>query len=210
VSAERITVVLNGVPVQGAAPDRGPPDGTWTLGTVALFRPRKGLEVLLESLAALRSRGIDVRVRAVGAFETDRYESAILCLVERLGIGEAVDWIGFKRDVGAELARMDLFVLPSLFGEGLPMVVLEAMAAGLPVVATRVEGVPLAVSHRQSGLLVDPGSVSQTTMAIESVISGDVDYVALSRHAHARHVAQFSDKAMAAAVARVYREILPA
>ena len=67
-------------------------------------------------------------------------------------------------------------MLPSLFGEGLPMVVLEAMAAGVPVVASRVEGVPEAVGHRETGLLVEPGSVSQLAQAIEEVVGGDVDY----------------------------------
>ena len=75
-----------------------------------------------------------------------------------------------------ELAKINLFVLPSLFGEGLPMVVLEAMAAGLPVVASRVEGVPEAVVHRETGLLVEAGSVSQLAGSIEEIIVGDVDY----------------------------------
>ena len=56
----------------------------------------------------------------------------------RQGVDSLIEWMGFTRDVNAELAKMDLFVLPSLFGEGLPMVVLEAMSAGVPVVGTRV------------------------------------------------------------------------
>ena len=109
-----------------------------------------------------------------------------------------------------ELAKINVFVLPSLFGEGLPMVVLEAMAAGLPVVASRVEGVPEAVAHRETGLLVEPGSVSQLAAAIEEIVSGDVDYAALSRGARRRHAAQFSDTTMAAGVAAVYRDVLAA
>ena len=141
--------------------ERRPPTGMWTLGAVALFRPRKGIEVLLEALAMLRSRNVNVRLRAVGGFETPLYKADVLGLAERLDLAEAIDWIGFTRNVNRELAKIDLFVLPSLFGEGLPMVVLEAMAAGLPVVASRVEGVPEAVVHRETGLLVEPGSVSQ-------------------------------------------------
>lgn len=205
---EIVTCVPNGVPANPAATDRTPPTGTWTLGIVALFRPRKGLEILLEALAALLSQGVDVRLRAVGTFESHGYESAITCRAERLQLGDAIDWTGFTNDVAAELTRTDLLVLPSLFGEGLPMVVLEAMAAGVPVVASRVDGVTEAVVHRETGLLVAPGSVSQLGRAIEQVTAGTVDYAQLSRWARQRHAESFSDRAMAADVAGVYRDVL--
>ena len=209
-SADRVVCVPNGVPAYPAAVDRSPPVGVWTLGTVALFRPRKGIEVLLEALAALRSWDLDVRLRAVGGFETLAYETAVLGLADRLGVAGAVDWVGFTRNVNAELAKMDLFVLPSLFGEGLPMVVLEAMAAGVPIVATRVEGVPEAVKHRETGLLLDPGSVSQLAAAIRQFVEGEVDYTAMSRSGRQRHADHFSDIAMARNVAAVYNEVLAA
>lgn len=208
IAAERVTCVPNGVPALGNSQDRRPPEDTWMLGTVALFRPRKGIEVLLESLAAMRSRGVNVRLRAVGGFETPAYEWAIHSLAERLGIADAIDWIGFTRGVNRELAKIDVFVLPSLFGEGLPMVVLEAMAAGVPVVASRVEGVPDAVAHRATGLLVEAGSVSQLSRAIEEMVGGGVDYAALSRGARRRHAELFSDVTMAAGVNAVYRDVL--
>jgi glycosyltransferase involved in cell wall biosynthesis len=175
-----------------------------------LFRPRKGIEVLLESLAMLRSRNINVRLRAVGGFETSLYKAEVLGLAERLDLADAIDWIGFTRNVNRELAKMHLFVLPSLFGEGLPMVVLEAMAAGLPVVASHVEGVPEAILHRETGLLVEPGSVSQLATSIEEVICGDVSYTDLSHGARQRHADRFSDLKMAEGVADVYRQVLAA
>ncbi len=134
---DRVFVVPNGVPARGALADRATPQGEWTVGTVALFRPRKGLEVLLESLAQLRMAGYPIALRAVGTFESPEYEAQITALVGQLGIGQWIHWRGFQRDVQAELAAMDLFVLPSLFGEGLPMVILEAMSAGVPVIGTR-------------------------------------------------------------------------
>jgi glycosyltransferase involved in cell wall biosynthesis len=206
--ANRIVCVPNGVPIARATIDRSPPVGTWTLGTIALFRPRKGTEVLLEALAALRSWGVDVRLRAVGGFETLAYETAILGLADRLGLAGSIDWTGFTRDVNAELAQMDVFALPSLFGEGLPMVVLEAMAAGVPVVATRVEGVPEAVVHRETGLLVDPDSVSQLASAVRQFVDGKVNYVDMSRRGRERHAELFSDVAMARNVAHVYNDVL--
>ena len=208
ISAERITCVPNGVPASTFMAERHPPTAGWTIGTVALFRPRKGIEVLLEALAVLRSQNVNVRLRAVGGFETPQYQADVMDLAERLGLTDAIDWIGFTRDVNRELAKINLFVLPSLFGEGLPMVVLEAMAAGLPVIASRVEGVPEAVAHRETGLLVEPGSVSQLARAVEEIVSGDVDYIALSKGARARHAERFSDTTMAGGVAEVYRRVL--
>jgi glycosyltransferase involved in cell wall biosynthesis len=84
------------------------------------------------------------------------------------------------------------------------------MAAGVPVVASRVEGVPDAVAHRQTGLLVEPNSVSQLARAIEEFVGGGVDYAGLSRGARQRHAASFSDNTMAAGVAAVYRDVLAA
>jgi glycosyltransferase involved in cell wall biosynthesis len=208
IPAERIVYVPNGVPEARQILDRRAPSATWMLGTVALFRPRKGTEVLLEALATLRSRGIDVRLRAVGGFETPAYETAVRALAERLDLATAIDWIGFTRSINRELAQIDLFVLPSLFGEGLPMVVLEAMAVGLPVVASRIEGLPNAVVHRETGLLVDPASVGQLAQAIEKIVTGGVDYTALSHNARRRHAELFSDTKMASGVAAVYREVV--
>jgi glycosyltransferase involved in cell wall biosynthesis len=208
IAAERVACVPNGVPASNFIQERRTPSGAWTLGTIALFRPRKGIEVLLEALALLRSHDMDVRLRAVGGFETSTYEDSVRSLAERLGLEDAIDWIGFTRAVNRELAKIDLFVLPSLFGEGLPMVVLEAMAAGVPVVASRVEGVPEAVAHRQTGLLVEAGSVSQLARGIEEIVLGGIDYCTLSRGARRRHAESFSDTLMASRVAAVYREVL--
>ncbi len=208
VQTSRLAVVANGVP---AAQQRRPkvrPAGVWTLGTVALHRPRKGIEVLLDAMAELRSVGLQVRLRAVGPFETTEYEQTIKARVDVLQLRDAVDWIGFTQDVEFELRNMDLFVLPSLFGEGLPMVVLEAMAVGLPIVSTRVEGIPEAVRDGMDGLLAEPNDAHALARCLERVIRGDLPWLELSDNAFGQHAARFSDKAMAAGVADVYRDIL--
>ena len=205
---DRVTYVPNGVP-KISVPFRNVPTNPWILGMAALFRPRKGVEVLIESLALLRSRGLDVQLRAVGAFETEAYEQEVKGLAERLAVSDAILWTGFTRDISAELKQMDIFVLPSLFGEGLPMVVLEAMAAGLPVVASHVEGIPAAIRHREDGLLVEPSCVSSLSLGIEELMVGEsLDYQQLSQNARQRHADHFSAQAMATKVADVYRDIL--
>ena len=133
------------------AAERQPPQTTWTLATVALFRPRKGTEVLLSALQQLRRQGHDVRLLAVGGFETSEYETYLKNLTGEYDLASCVQWLGFQTGVNRWLQQSDLFVLPSLFGEGMPMVVLEAMALGVPVVGTDVEGVPEVVRDGVDG-----------------------------------------------------------
>ncbi|MCA9266241.1 MAG: glycosyltransferase [Planctomycetales bacterium] len=204
----QVFVVHNGVPATERRRNGNPPEGRWTLGTVALFRPRKGTEVLLDALANLRMQGHDVHLRAVGPFETDTYEAQLRGQAERLRIADAVEWTGFTSDVNAELCRMDLFVLPSLFGEGLPMVVLEAMAAGVPAVGTEVEGVPEAIVDGECGILAKPGDATDMSQALERVLAGVVDWSELRERALTRHAERFSDVSMACGVADVYRGLL--
>jgi len=204
----RIVVVHNGVPKVEPLPPRTPPRGTWTLGTVALFRPRKGVEMLLEALAILKRQGLSVQLRAVGPFETPRYAAQLAISAKQFGLGGLIDWAGFRHDVTAELRHMDLLVLPSLFGEGLPMVVLEAMAAGVPVVATDVEGTPEDIRDCVDGVIVRPGDPQALADGIARIVRGQLDWSALRTSALARHAAKFSDRAMAAGVAAVYRAVL--
>jgi glycosyltransferase involved in cell wall biosynthesis len=207
ISRQRISIVHNGVPVLGPLPLRPAPRLTWNLGMVALFRPRKGLEVLLEALARLRQQGERVKLLAVGPFETPQYEEAIRGKAAALGLNNAIEWRGFRSNVTAELMQMDLFVLPSLFGEGLPMVILEAMAAGVPVIASGVEGVLEVIRHGVDGLLATPGDPHDLAQAIRSVIRGEVCWRTLRRHAHARQAQSFSDESMAIKLAALYHRI---
>ena len=88
------------------------------------------------------------------------------------------------------------------------MVVLEAMAAGVPVVATRVEGIPEAIRHGRDGLIVAPKDAAGLAEALSQVLDGTVDWTTLRENARARHARRFSDRSMAAGVADVYRQVL--
>ncbi len=141
---------------------------------VALMRPRKGLEVAIDAIAILRGKGHDVVLRCIGPFETAAYQEEIEDRIGRLGIESAIERQGFINDVPSALGKLDAMVLPSLYGEGLPMVVLEAMAAGLPVVASAVEGTPEAITAGVEGLLAKPRDPASLANAIESLINGDL------------------------------------
>jgi glycosyltransferase involved in cell wall biosynthesis len=225
--ASRITVVPNGVPTLYEIPFRRPPRGDcpdfrvnengtvpisahaqWTLGTAALFRPRKGIEVLLRALAMMRKQKLPVRLLAVGEFESLKYEREIHALAASLGLQDIIQWTGFTSDVTSELLAMDLFVLPSLYGEGMPMVLLEAMAAGVPAVAADVEGVAEAIRHGQDGLIVTAGDHQAIAQAVTDVIEGRYDWSAMRDSALKRQAQFFSHRSMADGVAEVYRQVL--
>jgi glycosyltransferase involved in cell wall biosynthesis len=199
-----VYLVPNGVPLRGELPPAASARDVWTIGTVAMFRPRKGIEVLLEAIADLRERGCPVRLRAVGGFETPNYEREAKQFADRLGLDGSVEWTGFRRDVNAELAAMDVFILPSLISEGMPLAILEAMAAGVPVIGTRVDGITDVVRDGIDGLLTAPGDRRDLASAIERIIRGDVDWPAIRAAAHRRQANEFSDHSMAAGVAAVY------
>lgn len=210
VADTRITVVPNGVPIVRAAPVWQPPVAEWTIGTVALFRPRKGIEVLLRSIRELLDLGLNVRLKAVGTFETGAYEQAIKGLSSELGLIDKVEWTGFSNNVHREMESMHVFVLPSLFGEGLPMVVIEAMSVGVPVVASRVEGIPEVIGVQGAGVVVEPDNVASLTQGIKALVTGEISAQSTAVVAHTRQATHYSDRAMAKAVAGVYQRVVRA
>ncbi|MEL7496884.1 MAG: glycosyltransferase [Planctomycetota bacterium] len=207
-SPEKIRVVCNGVAAIPDLPERSAPTEPWTIGTMALFRPRKGTEVLLDALAILKSKSINVRLRAVGPFETPEYEKEILERVSQLGIGDMIDWTGFQTDVNEQLRKMDLFVLPSLYGEGLPMVVLEAMANAVPVVASRVEGIPEAVRDELDGRIFEPANADDLAEKLMELIGDQKRWSAMSKSSLQRQRDELSDLSMTRGVAQIYDELL--
>jgi glycosyltransferase involved in cell wall biosynthesis len=206
---QKISVVHNGVPGRERVPHRSPRKQFFIFGSMALMRPRKGMEVLLEALALLR-RGpfAPFRLRAVGPFESREYESSLRNRAIELGVDDLIEWTGFRGDIHAELDEMDAFVLPSLYGEGLPMVVLEAMSSGVPVIASSVEGVVEAIEEEVEGLLVPPSDPAALAKSMSRFLSGEIEWSEMSEAARGRHAAHFSAERMAHGVAAVYDDVL--
>lgn len=143
-------------------------DGVPVVGTVArLDEPKKGLTVLLHALAELDGRpdAPDWHLLLVGDGPA---REPLARLAARLGLARRVVFAGERRDVPSVLAAMDLFVCPSLY-EGFGIAIVEAMAAGRPVVASAVGGVPEIVVNGETGLLVpggDPGALADAIGAL--------------------------------------------
>jgi phosphatidyl-myo-inositol alpha-mannosyltransferase len=204
VPSGKVTIVPNGVPTPNNHSRERDPDA-FVVGCVALFRPKKGIETLLEAIAILSAEvSRPVLLRMIGAFESASYARQVEAHADELGIGERICWVGHSDNVYDEMHRMSVFVLPSLYGEGLPMVVLEAMAAGLPILATDVGGVSEAIENNVTGLLVEASRPSSMASQLRKLADDDRLRTELAAKAFARHVEHFSDTAMARAVAAVY------
>lgn len=140
------------------------PHGMLTLGIVGRLHPRKGHRHLFDALSRLASRRElpELRLWVIGEGE-DR--DALARYVEEKALGGMVRFVGPRGDAASLMRLLDLLVVPSLM-ETTPFVILEAMAAGRPIVASRIYGIPEMIEDGQSGYLVDPESSSQLADAL--------------------------------------------
>ena len=140
----------------------GLPPGRILIGAVGRLSTEKAFDQLILCVDQLVRNGHDVQLILAG--EGDQ-ESSLRRLVEKRGLQDRVKLIGFCSDTISLYQAMDIYALSSL-REGLPNVVLESMACEVPVVATRIAGLPSLVEHEFNGLLVEPGDQGQMTSAL--------------------------------------------
>jgi len=206
--AGHVRVVHNGIEVE---PFDRPPDpalrASLTGGaerplvlTLARLHWQKGLRYLVAAAAEVPEA---VFIVAGDGEERPRLEDD----VQRLGVGHRFRFIGRREDIPDLLAACDLVVLPSLF-EGLPVSILEAMAARKPIVATAIEGNDEVVADGITGLLVPPADPASLAGAIRRVLGDPHLAHRLGSASHARVEQQFSARAMVSGVEQVYQELL--
>src|SRR5450755_1685208 len=162
VPAHRLRVLHNGVTI--------PPCGRAVTGirtfiTVSSFAPCKAAPALIQAFVTIAANRPGLRLLMVGdGDDRSRCEE----LAERSGRGGQVEFTGYRTDVAAQFERADAFVLPSV-NENLPLALLQAMAAGLPCIATHIGGIPEVLTN-DCGLLVSPGDVHSLRTAMERLI----------------------------------------
>jgi glycosyltransferase involved in cell wall biosynthesis len=136
------------------------------IGCVSRLVREKSHPVLLRALQLLKLTGVQFHTTIVGdGPERKNLEK----LTHQFGLTDVVSWVGIQHDIPSWLAKFDIFVLPSAW-EGLPISILEAMAARLPIVATAVGGTPEAVIDNQTGILVPSGDSDQLFQALHRLI----------------------------------------
>jgi glycosyltransferase involved in cell wall biosynthesis len=199
--AGRITVVYNGVDTQRFDAARPAPSAErLTIGTIGRLEPQKNLDAFLEAAACVHAVRPEARFHVVGeGSERARLETR----TSTLGLAGVVSFEGTTGDVAGFLATLDQFWLTSDW-EGTPNVVLEAMAAGVPIIATRVGGVPELLEDGRTGLLVEAGDASALCSASLFLAREPARAGTLGQGAREVVLERFSLSAMVAATARVY------
>ncbi|MBI2359835.1 MAG: GT4 family glycosyltransferase PelF [Deltaproteobacteria bacterium] len=215
--AGKIAVIRNGIDISRFVNARrdgrvhrelGIPSEAPLIGMICRLKPLKGIDYFLEAAAIVLHRFPDARFLIVGGDGDDRaYRRELEGYARDLALEGRVFFMEFRLDVPEVLAELALSVLPSL-SEGLPNSVLEAMAAGVPVVATRVGGNPEAVEDGVSGLLVPPQDSAALARAMCRILR-DPELASRFGQVGRRRVAeQFSIERMTRATEGLYLELL--
>lgn len=209
----RVICIRNGIDLEGKSvqtdrwrtrKDLGIDSGTCLIGTVGRLTPVKGIPYLLQAARILLRQGANVKVLVVG---DGSIRLDLMTQTHDLGISENVVFLGHREDTDALLQALDIFLLPSL-SEGIPMAVLEAMAASRVVVASRVGGIPEIVEDGFEGFLVEPMDVDGLAERCRLLIESPDVARKMGEQGRKRVEQDFSATAMADRVASVYKELL--
>lgn len=207
---ERVTVIPNGIDVHAfdVAPSPATP-GTQArkeqvIGVIARLDLQKGFVYLLNAVATLRHSFPALRLLIVGE-GPDR--ARIEQMVSGHNLGGLVTFAGQQSDMPGVYAAIDIFVLPSL-NEGLPMTLLEAMAASKPIIATRVGAVATVVTHGETGWLVEPADEAGLTNALSHLLADGELRRRLAEKARAHVEQHYTAAAMIQQYLAMYRKVL--
>jgi glycosyltransferase involved in cell wall biosynthesis len=182
----------------------GLPGDRFLIGAVGRLSEEKAFDILIRAVAGMHAAGRDAGLVIIG--EGDQ-EPRLRALVAELGAAERIQLLGYRPDVRGLYQAMDAFALSS-YREGLPNVLLEAMALELPVVATRVAGIPRLIQDGENGLLVEAGTVGALADALARLIDDPVLRRRLGRAGRATIEARYSFRERMARIAALYDSVL--
>ncbi len=214
VRPDRITVIPNGVDIPAAShavhrarrarEEFGLAPDAPVIGSVGRFVPAKGYHHLLAAFLLARKDVPDLRWLAIGDGDL---RASIAAQAKEAGLENAVVWAGMRSDVEAILPSLNLWVMSSV-EEGLPVALLEAMAAGCAIVATRVGGIPDAVKDGREATLVPAADPSALAEAIVDLLRNPEKARRLGDAARRRAEAEYSIQSVARRIEAIYREEL--
>lgn len=173
-------------------------------GSVAVLRAQKSIDTFIRTMPLVLEKVPDAKFAVVG---DGPLRGELEKLAADLGVAEAVGFFDFRPPGTAQMAALDVFVLPSAW-EALPIALLEAMACGVPQVASDVGGTGEAIAAGESGLLCPPGDVDAMAAEIVNLLSNYSLREHMSAASRRRHASLFTVERMVAATAAVYERAL--
>ncbi|MFQ6573798.1 glycosyltransferase family 4 protein [Pseudomonas sp. UM16] len=166
VAERKLQVIPNGLPEAPALPAHGQADERWLAGYVGRLSQEKGPDLFLDSLIPLCQRHPQLDAVMLG---DGPERDALQARIDAAGLNQRIRLPGFQRDMRQWMARLDALVISSRT-EGTPMILLEAMQDGVPVVAFGVGGIPDVIEHGRSGLLARPLAVDELAAQLEALL----------------------------------------
>lgn len=203
----QVRLISNGVDideVQTAQKADVDDSAAFVIGYIGRLVPLKNVETLLAAMQLVQSKGQQVRLSIVGEGPE---RSALEQRAKDLGISNQVDFLGFRDDAVTFLKTFNLFVLPSL-SEGIPRCVMEAMAAGIPVVASDIPGNRNLVKHGETGMLFSPMAHLELAQLITECLNKPDAYRRMASCGCELVTEQFSNRAMATAYTQLYQQLV--
>lgn len=211
--ARHCHLVPNGVPGPEGYGVHVRPEGPPLLTSVGLISPGKGAGRLVRLSGDLHARGIDHRLRLVGEVESADYQAELLRMAAELGVSDRLEFAGVL--TGAEkwraLEETTVFCFPSAHhSETSPLVIIEAMAAGLPVVGSRWRGIPDLVQDGVTGFVVDVEDRPGWAAAVQQLLADPGLAERMGRAGRERYLERHTLDAFQRRMAEVLREVLDA
>ncbi len=202
-------VVHDGCDIDGLAQATRKKQGIF-IGLIGRISPWKGQHIFIEAASLLHSQFPNVRFQIIGAplFAEREYEQQLHELCERLGVVEAVEFVGFVENVPERIAQLDIVVHASTSGEPFGQVIIEGMAEQKPVVATNGGGVPEIVEDGVTGLLVPMGDAVAMANAIDFLLRNPLIAKEMGARGRERALSQFTIQMTARKVEAVYDQVL--
>lgn len=203
---ERISIIHNGVPASPPRPRTARQEGPFHLLFLGNLQERKGVSDLLRALARPELRAYEMRVTLAGGGPVDKYRQ----MASDLGIADRVRFTGWvaQDEARALTVDADALILPS-YDEGLPLVILEALASGTPVICTPVGSIPEVLKDQETALLVPPGDEAAIAAAVLRMSQQPDLRAALAEAGAALYQRLFTMDAFAHAIARLYDALAP-
>jgi glycosyltransferase involved in cell wall biosynthesis len=185
-------------------------DTTPVFGIIGDIVPRKGHLYLVRALAEIVQRSPNVRMIVVGDPKRKmghQYNELVRAEAKRLGVDSSIVWAGYRTDVLNVMRALDVYVMASL-DEMFPVAALEAMAARLPIVATRVGGIPECLTDEESALLAPPEQSSELATRILRLLTDPALAARIARRAHDLARDQFSVRSQAPRIEAVFDRVI--